>query len=173
MGVTVPNSTDRSARTPSDAPISYVLTPAAEALARQDRMAPARIAGALVVIPCPAWCTVDHVEQDARFAEDVYHASPRISLSAPSMTGTTEIVEAWVSQYPFSRSGDTAPYLAFDAAGTGEVAELGRDAALAFADQFEAHARRLRDMTASLPDDERPTLPRRRPGATNPPTPRA
>ncbi|MFP8944730.1 DUF6907 domain-containing protein [Streptomyces fenghuangensis] len=162
------------AEQPDDsAPIPFSLTPAAEALAQQGRMVPARIAGNLVAIPCPPWCTVDHVEQDARFAEDIYHASPRISLSAPSMTGTTEIVEAWVSQYPFSRSGDTAPYLAFDAAGTGEVAELGRDAALAFADQFEAHARRLRDMTASLPDDERPTLPRRRPGASNPPAPRA
>lgn len=134
----------------TNAPIPFSLTPAAEAVVASGRMVPARIAGAPVVIPCPSWCTVDHVAQDARWAEDVYHASPRISLAAPSVTGTTEVTEAWVSQYPFSRSGDTTPRLAFDAAGTGEVAELGRDAALAFADQFEAHAKRLRDMTASL-----------------------
>ncbi|URN11337.1 hypothetical protein LUW77_03340 [Streptomyces radiopugnans] len=64
-----------------------------------------------------------------------------------------------------------------DAPGDGATAELGPDAGFAFLDQARAHLdqieRQLRAVAALRADDERPALPRRRPGATNPPSPRA
>lgn len=134
-----------------DAPIPFSLTPAAEALARQGRMVPARIAGNLAVIPCEPWCTIDHVEQDAKFAEDVFHASAYTSLTAPGMSGGTEdVLGAWITAYPFSPSGDARPYLALDAAGSGATADLSPEAAVAFADQLTAHAERIRDMARQI-----------------------
>ncbi|MFH0244427.1 DUF6907 domain-containing protein [Streptomyces sp. HK10] len=125
-----------------------VVSSRSEALAVQPgRMVPARIQGALLSIPCPPWCTVDHVEQDVAFVADIYHASDRVSVSAPAMGGGTEdVLEAWLTVYPFAHGPEAAPVVAFDAAGGGEVAELSPEALEAHADQLAAHVKKLRHL---------------------------
>ncbi|MFG2596689.1 DUF6907 domain-containing protein [Streptomyces sp. NPDC048462] len=50
---------------------------------RPVRMVPARVDGHTVLIDCPAWCTFDHVAEDALFLDDVYHSTDTVTLMAP------------------------------------------------------------------------------------------
>ncbi|GAA3617477.1 DUF6907 domain-containing protein [Streptomyces chitinivorans] len=155
MGRTVPTPVNSA-----DEPIPFFLTPKSEALAAPaipgprseaaGRMVQARIGGALVTIPCPTWCVVDHVADDAAFIQDVSHHSLPISLPAPTFGGgqeqTEEILTADVSQWPFSSGHTAEPFVSLDASGDSLCAELAPEALEAFADQLEAHADKLRQL---------------------------
>jgi len=158
MGRTVPTSVNSSE---ADEPIPFFLTPKSEALAAPSvpaprseepagRMVPALIGGALVSIPCPNWCVVDHVADDAAFIQDVSHHSLPISLPAPTFSDgreqTTEILTADLSQWPFAGGHTAVPFVSLDANGDSLCAELAPEALEAFADQLDAHAEKLREL---------------------------
>lgn len=115
-----------------------------------DRFVPARVAGALVHLPCPAWCVLDHVRADEGFLADVYHMGRSVELTAPVYGGTEQVLVAEVRQTPFGRN--TEPYLCLDASGDGEVAELTSAQAVAFTDQLVAHAERIRSLARTIAD---------------------
>lgn len=108
------------------------------------RMATVLLRGVSVQIPCPSWCELEHATVSENFLEDIYHSGRVQHLTAPTFNGTEQVMTAWVTQYPFS--DHPAPYMALDASGDGEMAELTPEAALAFADQLVAHAAQIRRM---------------------------
>lgn len=107
------------------------------------------VRGQHVIVDCPSWCTYAHVEA-YRSLEDVSHHSDAISLTAPSHQGVEQVLTARISSWPFA--GDPAtekPFIAFDAVGD-EVAQLTPEAALAVADQTEAHVAALRSLAVII-----------------------
>ncbi|MGW2920380.1 DUF6907 domain-containing protein [Streptomyces angustmyceticus] len=107
------------------------------------------VRGQQVTVDCPAWCTHPHTEA-YRSLEDVSHHSDAISLTAPSHQGVEQVLTARISSWPFA--GDPAtenPFVGFDAVGD-EVAQLAPEAALAVADQVEAHVAALRALVAII-----------------------
>lgn len=107
------------------------------------------LCGAAIPITCPVWCRTDHAATDLMFIEDLSHEGEQISLPVPQFGGPDVLVlRGRLAQWPFARHG--APYLALEATDDGEVAELPAGAALAFADQLDAHSARLRRMAATL-----------------------
>lgn len=129
-----------------DIPVPYFLTPAAEAL---PRMAVIQILGRRRTAECPAWCVADHSVEDLLCLEDLRHEGASVTLPVPLYGGGTEqVMAAQLAQWPFA--GEGLPYLAVDADGSGEVADLSRDAALAFADQLVAHAEHIRSLALTL-----------------------
>ncbi|MFE9003255.1 DUF6907 domain-containing protein [Streptomyces sp. NPDC007875] len=124
--------------------------PTTEAADRQARKVTVTIRGAEAIITCPAWCVDPHSE-DYAFIQDVSHHGEEIALTAPEHQGTTEVLVASISQWPFVNDADRGlPYLGFDATGSGDVAALAPAAALAFIDQAAAHLDRLRAQVQQL-----------------------
>ncbi|WP_275558542.1 hypothetical protein [Streptomyces sp. 5-6(2022)] len=93
----------------------------------------------------------DHSAEDLAFLEDLSHEGEEIALAAPEFGGVTEVLVASIRQWPFANDEDRGlPYLGLDATGEGEVANLRKGAALAFADQLVAHAEQIRRLAAAL-----------------------
>ncbi|MBI0296303.1 hypothetical protein JBE04_17990 [Streptomyces sp. PRKS01-29] len=93
----------------------------------------------------------DHSNEDLAFLEDLSHEGEEIALAAPEFGGVTEVLVASIRQWPFVNDEDRGlPYLGLDATGEGDVAALGRSAALAFADQLVAHATEIRRLAGVL-----------------------
>lgn len=100
-------------------------------------------------IVCPEWCVTDHASINLICVEDLNHEGEPISLPVPQFSGPDVLVlRGRLAQWPFADR--SAPYLALEATDDGEVAELPAGAALAFADQLDAHSARLRRMAATL-----------------------
>ncbi|MFJ1995701.1 DUF6907 domain-containing protein [Streptomyces asiaticus] len=130
-----------------DQPIPFLLTEAAEQLPRKVTVS---VRGQKATIDCPAWCVDPHSE-DYAFIQDVSHHGEEIALTAPEHQGTTEVLVASISQWPFVNDEEQGlPYLGFDATGSGDVAALAPAAALAFIDQAAAHLDKLRAQVRQL-----------------------
>ncbi|MFE9003132.1 DUF6907 domain-containing protein [Streptomyces sp. NPDC007875] len=115
------------------------------------RLVAAMYRGQRIAVPCPNWCVRDHSTEDLAFLEDLSHEGEEIALAAPEFNGVTEVLVAAVRQWPFVNDTDRGlPYLGLDATGEGEVANLQKAAALAFADQLVTHATEIRRLVAIL-----------------------
>lgn len=118
------------------------------------RLVAAVVRGQRIAVPCPdSWCVRDHSKEDLAFLEDLSHEGEEIALAAPEFNGVTEVLVASIRQWPFVNDEDRGlPYLGLDATGEGDVANLQKGAALAFADQLVAHAARIRQLAENMPD---------------------
>ncbi|MFF3094185.1 DUF6907 domain-containing protein [Streptomyces cyaneofuscatus] len=64
----------KSSVLPSPAPVlSAPVPPQPPAPSASTRMAPALVAGHRILVECPAWCVVDHVDLHEQRVEDVTH----------------------------------------------------------------------------------------------------
>lgn len=114
-----------------------------------ERLVPASLRGQTIHVACPDWCVVDHAATDEHYLEDVSHLGKQLSMTAPvGLNGSEDVLVAHVSQWTFS--GETHPYLALDATGSGEFSELTKVQALAFADQIVAHAAMIRSLAERM-----------------------
>lgn len=119
---------------------------------RGPRRVSVMVAGAPVVVDCPSWCVSPH-DEDVVALGDVDHYGPAVALPAPTFSRweprTVDVLSVAVAEYPFMPGGPRT-VLVLDANGDGETAELGPDAALAFADQLVAHAAEIRRQVRTL-----------------------
>lgn len=114
-----------------------------------SRQVAVMVGGAVVVVPCPLWCTHPHNEE-YRTLPDLSHHGASIFLAAPTYGGVEQVLTAHISSWPFAGDPETtAPFIAFDAVGD-ECAQLAPTAALAVADQVIAHGYALRTLAASI-----------------------
>lgn len=122
----------------------------ASAPSPDGNMVPARVDGAELRIPCTAWCTTDHVGDNPKFLGDVDHSSTPTDVAVPVGTGEENILMGWITQSPYG-SSDRGTVFAFDATGSGEVAELTKTKAISTLDQLAAHIDALRVVVAQMP----------------------
>lgn len=114
------------------------------------RTATAVLRGAPIPVRCPDWCVTDHANQELTFIADLSHEGGPISLPVPTFSGPDEhVLRARLCWWPFA-DDDKGPYLALEADGGGDCAELPAAAATAFSDQVVAHAERIRQMAEVL-----------------------
>ncbi|MEU2789062.1 hypothetical protein [Streptomyces sp. NPDC007100] len=128
----------------ADAPVPFTSTPAAEAL---PRLSATSVRGVPVRVECPSWCVTDHAAEDLAFPDDLHHYGPAVGVTVPVFGGGTEtVMVAHLALWPAAKDGDVeeGTYVAMDVDGSGEVSPLHRDAALALADQLDAHAASIR-----------------------------
>lgn len=111
-----------------------------------SRLSPALVRGTRIFIQCPAWCTVDHVDEGANHVEDIWHAGDYADLSVPNMTGKTGLLA-------FARIGVDEQATEPDMRNSFIVVDEGRDGfyltpeqADEFADNLAAFATRIREM---------------------------
>lgn len=126
------------------------VAPAAYTAPSMGRTVTAVLRGAEIPVHCPDWCRTDHAGQDLAFIADLSHEGEPVSLPVPTFSGTDEhVLRARLCWWPFA-DDDKGPYLALEADGGGDCAELPAAAAIAFTDQVVAHAERIRQMAAAL-----------------------
>ncbi|GAA1065244.1 DUF6907 domain-containing protein [Streptomyces asiaticus] len=127
------------------------VTPTPPPPSASPRLVAAVVRGQRIAVPDPDWCVRDHSKEDLAFLEDLSHEGEEIALAAPEFGGVTEVLVASIRQWPFVNDEDRGlPYLGLDATGEGEVANLRKAAALAFADQLVAHAAEIRRLVGVL-----------------------
>lgn len=107
--------------------------------------------GTVVYIECPSWCIVDHVAEKTAFLEDINHQGERAAMDFAPSRGDHVPVEVYLSQWPGAGRND-GPTLAVDL--DYEVANYGRTAALALADQLVAFAENVRRLAQALPAED-------------------
>ena len=107
------------------------------------RIVPALIDGMPVYVECPGWCTIDHVAQNMKFLEDVWHGSDGVDLSAPDGLGL--VLFARLGTDPYSPKRERrGPFVVIDD-GSDSV-NLTPQQAEEFADSLVAFAARVRDL---------------------------
>lgn len=105
----------------------------------------------VVHVPCPDWCTVDHLAQRAVFLEDINHQGEPAALTITTLHPARVPLEVYLSWWPSSDGISEKPCLSVDL--DTEVEVYDRTAALAMADQLVAFAANVRRLAESLPDD--------------------
>ncbi|MEV5944730.1 hypothetical protein [Streptomyces sp. NPDC051994] len=128
-------------------------TPVAPASEPPTRLVPALVHGQLIHISCPSWCVLDHVAENDRFLEDVYHSGEMVDLEVPRFNGDPALLA-------FIRLGlDTfgskpelrLPFLVLeDGAGSGDGVYMRPEQAEEFADGLVAFAERVRAMARTI-----------------------
>lgn len=109
------------------------------------RIVPALIDAMPVYVECSSWCTIDHVAQNLKFLEDVWHGSDGVDLSAPDGLGL--VLFARLGTDPYSRKPERrGPFVVIDDGSdcvnlTPAQAEEFADSLLVFAAQVRAMAR--------------------------------
>lgn len=126
------------------------VAPTADTTPSAGRLVTAMLRGAPIPVNCPDWCVTCHADQDLAFIADLSHEGGPISLPVPTFGGPDEhVLRARLCWWPFA-DDDKGPYLALEADGGGDCAELPAAAAVAFSDQVVAHAERIRQVAAAL-----------------------
>lgn len=110
------------------------------------RFVPAIVSGTEIRIPCPIWCTVDHLADPDGCIEDVWHSSDYADLKAPHMgTGDDLIAFARLGLDPTSSNpGHRKSFVVVEQGDEGYY--MSPDQANAFADNLEAFAAEVRAM---------------------------
>lgn len=130
--------------------MTSTVAPSADTAPPAGRTATAMLRGAPIPVSCPDWCRTDHASQDLAFIADLSHEGEPISLPVPTFGGPDEhVLRARLCWWPFA-DDDKGAYLALEADGGGDCAELPAAAAIAFSDQVVAHAGRIGQMAAAL-----------------------
>lgn len=133
-------------------------TPQLSALVRTEdttpdaRIVPALIDGQRVFIECPNWCKIDHVRENQRFIEDVWHSGEFADLTAPRRNGIPDLLAyARLGIDPFSRDeAMRRPFLFVEDGSSAEGSYLDAEHAETFADNLVAFAEKIRAMGQAL-----------------------
>lgn len=117
-----------------------------------ERIVPAMVDGQSVYLPCPTWCTIDHVAENQKFLVDVWHSGPFTDLEAPRRDNTPMLMAyARLGVDPFS-SDDAmrTPFLFVEDGGSAEGAYMDAEHAEQFADNLATFAEQIRGMARAL-----------------------
>lgn len=110
------------------------------------RFVPAVVRGQRIMIECPGWCTVDHVESPEGFLDDVWHAGDYADLNAPRIGKDAELVLfARLGIDPYASEPERRQaFVTVD--GGDEGSYMTPDLADEFAANLEAFAEQIRSM---------------------------
>lgn len=117
-----------------------------------ERIVPALIDGQSVYLPCPSWCTIDHVRSGEKFLEDVWHSGEFFDLEAPRRNGTPSLLAyARVGLDPFSRDEEMrSPFIFVEDGNTAEGSYLGSPEAKQFAANLIAFGEKIMAMADAI-----------------------
>lgn len=116
------------------------------------RLIPALVNGEQIFIECPPWCTLDHVAQNQKHLEEVWHGSDTVNLYAPD--GGDLVLFARLGADPYCLKHERrVPFVVIDDGSdcvnlTPQQAETFADNLLVFAAQVRAMARTATAVTA-------------------------
>ena len=114
----------------------------------ETRIVPALIDGQSVYLPCPIWCTIDHVRDNQKFLEDVWHSGPFADLEVPRRDSTPGLMAyARIGLDPFSRDERMRlPFIFIEDGNSAEGSYMEAEHAETFADSLVAFAEKVRGM---------------------------
>lgn len=127
--------------------------PAKQAAPLTDQsIVPALVDGQTVYLPCPTWCSIDHVRENQKFLEDVWHSGDFADLEAPRRHTTPMLLAyARLGLDPFSSDDEMRrPFLFIEDGGSAEGSYLDAEHADQFADNLVAFAEKIRSMARAL-----------------------
>jgi len=116
------------------------------------RIVPALIDGQRCYLECPTWCVIDHVRDNQRFIEDVWHSGEFADLEAPRRNGTPDLLAyARLGIDPFSSNEEMRrPFLFIEDGSSAEGSYMDAEHAETFADNLVAFAEKIRTMGRAL-----------------------
>lgn len=116
------------------------------------RIVPALIDGSSVYLDCPTWCTIDHVRDNQKFLEDVWHSGPFADLETPRRGNTPGLMAyARIGLDPFSRDDEMRrPFIFVEDGNSAEGSYMEAEHAETFADNLIAFAEKIRGMAAAI-----------------------
>jgi len=120
--------------------------------ATETRIVPALIDGQRVFLECASWCTIDHVRDNQKFLEDVWHSGPFADLEVPRRGNTPGLMAyARIGMDPFSRDEQMrVPFIFVEDGNSAEGSYMEADHAETFADNLVAFAEKIRAMGRAL-----------------------
>ncbi|MEV8523177.1 hypothetical protein AB0451_03315 [Streptomyces sp. NPDC052000] len=121
------------------------------------RLVPARVADKPIWLECADWCVLNHVAENNRFLEDVYHSGEMVDLEAPRFNGDPVLL-AFVRLGLDSFGSDPelrTPFLVLEeGAGTGEGVYMRPEQAEEFANGLVAFAGQVLAMARTITASE-------------------
>lgn len=113
------------------------------------RLVPARVDGNEIAIPCPSWCTLDHIEDNPKNLVDTFHFGDFIDLEMPlADDGPALVALARLGTDAFSPDPERRKvFLYVEDGGGSRSGHQRRVEANAFADALEAFAGKIRSLT--------------------------
>ena len=129
-------------------------TPPEAAASVTTRLVPARVDGNEIAVPCPPWCTLDHVKENPRQLVDLYHFSEYVGLEMPREDQSPGLLAfARVGMDPFSSNPNRRkPYLYVEDGGGSTDGYQNRSEAQQFARNLMAFAERVLALSEQLPE---------------------
>ncbi|MGW5530237.1 DUF6907 domain-containing protein [Streptomyces xanthochromogenes] len=158
MPNTVSSAVKLSADRPSGAPLALLpampAQPSRVEPVEAPRLVPALVDGKRIWVECPEWCTLDHVAENDKYLDDLYHAGemadlnvPRFNEDGPLLLGFARLGIDSYSTKPEYR----VPFIVLDeGAGTGDAAYMRPEQAEEFADGLVAFAEQVRKMARTI-----------------------
>lgn len=118
------------------------------------RLVPARVDGNEIAVPCPSWCSLDHVAENPRHVVDVYHFGEYASLEMPREGQSPALLAfARVGMDPFSSNArHREPYLYVEDGACGTDGYQRRGEAQQFARNLMAFAEKVLALSEQLPE---------------------
>lgn len=110
------------------------------------RIVPALVNGQRIFVECPTWCSMDHVAENERHLEDLYHGGNFSDLKLRRSSGELELLMfARLGLDPYSPDPDRRmPFIVIDDGS--DCADLTPVQAEEFADSLVAFASKIRDL---------------------------
>ncbi|MDR3081493.1 MAG: hypothetical protein LBV60_11305 [Streptomyces sp.] len=134
-------------------PETATTPPVEQSSGSPTRIVPARVDGKPVWLECPEWCVLDHVAQNDRFLDDVYHSGHMVDLEAPRFNGDPVLLAfIRLGLDPFGSQPELRlPFLVLEeGAGSGDGMYMRPEQAEEFADRLVAFAEQVRMLARTI-----------------------
>ena len=111
-------------------------------------LAPARVDGVEIRIPCPPWCTLDHVADNPKHLVDTFHFGDFVDLEMPLAEHSPALVAlVRLGMDPFGSDPEKRKTFLYVEDGGGSECGYQRGVeATVFADALEAFADKIRSL---------------------------
>ncbi|WP_406345514.1 DUF6907 domain-containing protein [Streptomyces sp. NBC_00648] len=120
----------------------------------QPRLVPALVDSHQIHIECPAaWCTLDHIEENPRDIEDIFHFGDDADLEVPRFNAEGEpLLFGYIRPGcdPFGQTPEQRQPFLYLEDGSGEGAYMRAEQAAEFADNLIAFAAQVRAMARTI-----------------------
>lgn len=116
------------------------------------RLVPARVDGNEIAIPCPSWCSLDHIEDNPKNLVDTFHFGDFIDLEMPFAGNSPALVAlARLGTDPFNPDPEKRKvFLYVEDGGGSSSGHQRRVEAATFADALEAFADKIRSLARTV-----------------------
>lgn len=115
------------------------------------RLVPAVVSGQQIYVPCPEWCSINHIADPAGALSDVWHEGDFIDLHVPRIGRNPELLAfARLSLDPAATDARREAYITVGDGGEGF--DLTPKQALQFASNLEAFAEQIRALARTARD---------------------